>query len=616
MSNILKISKHKLDLARVELTGPSLLIGRSPLCDQVLRAPGILPVHFLLEWIGEGEFNPNEGMWTLFDMGHLLSSLDLKFQSDSSYGDLSAEGIIIDDDQQYLGLNWSIVKDRIQATNFRKGIISTQLKASTQEETSSEVKKLAIEIACLSKKEQSIQEIWHFFDQNTKPDLSKRPIPFEIHWSKEKEANFIFNSAPSAIFNLKGQKININQNLNILPQETYIIHFAEEIYFTRFVNRVEFNAINLGFFQDKFWIATFVSLVFFCFILFGINKIPFSTNNNTSNEELRIVKIVEMEVLNPVPVLEKISPPVPIPTSEPVMAEVKKQEVAPLKENPVSSKQLISTSLKKESGDSAAVQASTKTESGKITTGLNAPAKISDVNAVGLLGIMKKQAGIGRSKHISAETISQTTVDNTASGTDQKGVIVHVAKMGVIGINKSNTGGGGENNNSNLMEAQTTLRGAKDFSANSSGPLARSGGIKNAYSIGSGLASSATTSTGTGLGKKGVGGGSSSASDLGDVAGGLSKSQVYNVIKAYRRAIRTCFESALMLRNDLNGTLRLRFVINLSGAVNEVKIVNTDMKSNILESCVIQVIKQMEFPESPNQLATTVIYPFVFRRSF
>ena len=61
--------------------------------------------------------------------------------------------------------------------------------------------------------------------------------------------------------------------------------------------------------------------------------------------------------------------------------------------------------------------------------------------------------------------------------------------------------------------------------------------------------------------------------------------------------------------------MRVSFGINVAGSVTDVKIINNELQSSILESCIIQVIRDMKFPESKNQSPTTVIYPFVFKRS-
>src|SRR5947209_5775157 len=65
---LLTITLNKLELARFQLRKPLLVVGRSPTCDVVLRAPGIKPVHFLIEWIRNGKFNPSEGKWSIADV--------------------------------------------------------------------------------------------------------------------------------------------------------------------------------------------------------------------------------------------------------------------------------------------------------------------------------------------------------------------------------------------------------------------------------------------------------------------------------------------------------------------------------------------------------------------
>jgi hypothetical protein len=227
------------------------------------------------------------------------------------------------------------------------------------------------------------------------------------------------------------------------------------------------------------------------------------------------------------------------------------------------------------------------------------------------LGKFKSKGGSGAMKQISADAISQAFVDNTASGSDKKGVVVLANEMGALGVkNKAGSGSGnGPDTGSALVEAQTTLRGAKDFSPQNSGPLAHADGLKGAHTIGSGAGTNATTHTSGGSGN------GNSLSDGTDVSGGLTKAEVFAVISAHRREIRTCFESALLVRNDLNGILRIAFTISAPGSVTEIKLVNSEVKSDILESCVVQIIRQMAFPEAKNKLPTKVIYPFVFKRS-
>ena len=71
---------------------------------------------------------------------------------------MSSEGIVIDQDQQYIGLNWSIVEDRINASNIQRGIISNQLLESVKNNKSILSKKLVLEIVSLSQQEQKVQD--------------------------------------------------------------------------------------------------------------------------------------------------------------------------------------------------------------------------------------------------------------------------------------------------------------------------------------------------------------------------------------------------------------------------------------------------------------------------
>lgn len=55
-----KILLQNRELERFALDRPTVFIGRSPSCDVVLRVPGLRPLHFLLEWVGEGNFDPED----------------------------------------------------------------------------------------------------------------------------------------------------------------------------------------------------------------------------------------------------------------------------------------------------------------------------------------------------------------------------------------------------------------------------------------------------------------------------------------------------------------------------------------------------------------------------
>ena len=64
----LKVSHSTLELGKVMLSEPMLVLGRAPSCDLVLRAPSVQPVHFVVEWLGTGAFDANVNRWSITDV--------------------------------------------------------------------------------------------------------------------------------------------------------------------------------------------------------------------------------------------------------------------------------------------------------------------------------------------------------------------------------------------------------------------------------------------------------------------------------------------------------------------------------------------------------------------
>lgn len=184
MTSILKISKHKLDICQVELNAPSLLIGRSPSCDQVLRAPGIMPIHFLLEWVGEGEFDSKNGFWTLFDLSKLISE-------DEEIDSVAGEGHVLSKQFSYQGFTWEIGKDRIYSPEINSGVISDQI-LSARNKVDENKNQLALEVVILDRRDRKVVDIVHFFDGNINLDEASVVAPFEINWHQNDNAKLRF----------------------------------------------------------------------------------------------------------------------------------------------------------------------------------------------------------------------------------------------------------------------------------------------------------------------------------------------------------------------------------------------------------------------------------------
>src|SRR5688572_28457947 len=77
------ISKNNYELVRAPLNKPVISLGRSPLCDLVLRERNVKSEHFIIRWNGSGEFDPTQDKWCLEDLSegavshtYLLSEIE------------------------------------------------------------------------------------------------------------------------------------------------------------------------------------------------------------------------------------------------------------------------------------------------------------------------------------------------------------------------------------------------------------------------------------------------------------------------------------------------------------------------------------------------------------
>ena len=99
------------------------------------------------------------------------------------------------------------------------------------------------------------------------------------------------------------------------------------------------------------------------------------------------------------------------------------------------------------------------------------------------------------------------------------------------------------------------------------------------------------------------------------VSGGLDKETVRRVVMASRANIRLCHERSLAMASQnqkVEGRLVFFWRIAADGPVSESKIKMSATKSDLLDQCVLNVIKQLVFPRAQNGMATTVSYPFQF----
>lgn len=94
---------------------------------------------------------------------------------------------------------------------------------------------------------------------------------------------------------------------------------------------------------------------------------------------------------------------------------------------------------------------------------------------------------------------------------------------------------------------------------------------------------------------------------------GMDKELIRQVIHQHRSEVRFCYELELTRNPKLEGKTAVRFLISGSGAVTASSVVESTVRSSVLESCVAGRVRTWQFPKPPGGGTVTVTYPFVFR---
>ncbi|NDD92874.1 hypothetical protein EBZ37_12390, partial [bacterium] len=229
----------------------------------------------------------------------------------------------------------------------------------------------------------------------------------------------------------------------------------------------------------------------------------------------------------------------------------------------------------------------------KDQAGLNAPVKPTDVNQVGLLGALKSSApkqgpGVKADQIFNDGIVTQSVSGNTGSLT------LKTVPSGALSV-EGNSGAPRSKGNG-LQALSTTLGGGDRYAPTEVGQVGRAGA--NGKGLGGGLGG------GSGAGLDGIGG---SDEGLGaDVQGGLDRETVRRVIQSYRGKIRACYERAQISKPKLAGRVVPQFEISPKGPVVSASVKASTAGSPVLESCLLDVIREMQFPMAASGMSTRV----------
>jgi TonB family protein len=101
--------------------------------------------------------------------------------------------------------------------------------------------------------------------------------------------------------------------------------------------------------------------------------------------------------------------------------------------------------------------------------------------------------------------------------------------------------------------------------------------------------------------------------DLNNEGGGeLKRQEIDIVIKQRMTLIRRCYTRELRRDASLQGTVKVRFVIDRDGSIKYAAVRSSQLQNSIVESCVIDEIKRLRFPPPDGDGTIVVTYPFTF----
>ena len=580
------------ELERFILDQPTLFIGRSPSCDVVLRVRGVKPLHYLIEWVGEGEFNPNHGFWTLMDL-----TTEKKDQA-------RGEGLILSQKKTQLGrFNFGFTDDAWIEKALQKGRLTGQLNQAltTESVLSAGMGGYCLEVVTVRTDSERVEDVAHteFNQSKASRFLVKDKTHVKFQWEDSAKANIEFLPSSDAwdIRNrdefLHDGKLTDGQKVEITPRDVVVARGPETQYYIRLVPKIKILAQWRKKSLDPFVLA-FIALLFLTFaasqfFVYGIK----------AEQEVKVPdRIVRVEL----PPVAKPPPPPPEPEAEvPVpekTAEVIQppppQKVTPPKEvevAPVVQKPKVKAEAAKPTATVTPKPGLKKPDLPKNTA--------TKPGLPGVLGVLRK--GTGGAKPLKADTL---VADRPSSDLDSRTGTVALARSSpgaLVGSQKS-----GSDEGVDLDSAGTNLKGGFVTEPGAGGIAGRDSGT-----LGSG-AFAGSKSTGTGQGSSLGGTGFASQTE---VLGGLDREAVIRAIREYTQQIRSCYNNYLTTTRNKQDTGKVTLVwqIRPEGRVASNQVRSNSFKDAKLGTCIKTIIDRIQFPRAPSGQPTNVVFPFVFQ---
>lgn len=97
--------------------------------------------------------------------------------------------------------------------------------------------------------------------------------------------------------------------------------------------------------------------------------------------------------------------------------------------------------------------------------------------------------------------------------------------------------------------------------------------------------------------------------------GKLDPSKIQRVVGRNSRRLKGCYENELKKNPSLQGVVKVRFTIEVTGRVSKSKTIQNTMGSGAVAKCIENNIKRWRFKNKPQGGSITIAYPFYFTPS-
>ena len=95
------------------------------------------------------------------------------------------------------------------------------------------------------------------------------------------------------------------------------------------------------------------------------------------------------------------------------------------------------------------------------------------------------------------------------------------------------------------------------------------------------------------------------------VLGGMPTSSIHRIVRENLDALRNCYQDGLVKKPKLAGKVEIRFIIADEGQITTSELKSSTLGNKKVETCMVEAIKGLAFPEPRGGGIVIVTYPFL-----